>query len=121
MKFLADMGIAQSTVKWLVEQGHEATHVRDLNLNRASDESIIATAREGGSIVLTCDLDFGDIMAISGEKSPGIIIFRLENSRSGNINRRLQQVLQESSAALSEGALIIVEDARHRVRLLPVT
>jgi predicted nuclease of predicted toxin-antitoxin system len=36
MKFLADMGIAQSTVKWLVEQGHEATHVRDLNLNRAS-------------------------------------------------------------------------------------
>lgn len=37
-----------------------------------------------------------------------------------NVNRRLEQVLQESYIALSGGALIIVEDARHRVRLLPV-
>lgn len=120
MKFLADMGIAQSTVKWLREQGHDAVHVRDFHMYKASDEEIIAKARQQGSTVLTCDLDFGDIMAATGEKLPGVIIFRLENSKPVNINKRLKQVLQESSTALLEGALIIVEDARHRVRLLPV-
>lgn len=120
MKFLADMGIAQSTVKWLSDQGNNAGHVRNLNMHKASDEEIVAKAKQEGSIVLTCDLDFGDIMAVTGEKSPGIIIFRLANSRPDNINKRLQQVLQESSVALNDGALIIVEDARHRVRLLPV-
>lgn len=114
------MGIAQSTVKWLLEQGHAASHVRDLHMHQASDEEIIAKAKQEGSIVLTCDLDFGDIMAVTGDKSPGIIIFRLENSKPDNINKRLKQVLQESSASLHKGALIIVEDARHRVRLLPI-
>jgi predicted nuclease of predicted toxin-antitoxin system len=120
MKFLADLCISQSSVKWLREQGHEAVHARDINLHRAADEEIIGTARANGMIVLTCDLDFGDIMAASREKYPSVLIFRLDNSVPGNINRRLLQVLQESYIALSEGALIIVEEARHRVRLLPV-
>jgi predicted nuclease of predicted toxin-antitoxin system len=120
MKFLADMGISQSTVKWLLREGHDAIHVRDLNMNSAADEDIIEAARQKGYTVLTCDLDFGDIMAVTGDVSPGIIIFRLENSKPDNINKRLEQVLRESSTALAEGALIIVEEARHRVRLLPV-
>jgi hypothetical protein len=69
---------------------------------------------------ITCDLDFGDIMAVTGDVSPDIIICRLENSKPENINKRLKQVLRESSKALAEGALVIVEETRHRVRLLPV-
>ncbi len=34
-------------------------------------------------------------MAISGEICPSIIVFRLQNERSENINRRLEQVLKE--------------------------
>lgn len=120
MRFLADMGISQSTVRWLSDQGYIATHVRDVGLHRASDAEIVCKAREEGSVVLTCDLDFGDIMAASQEQHPSVIIFRLENEAPANVNKRLKQVLDESSQALRQGAVIIVEDARHRVRLLPV-
>jgi predicted nuclease of predicted toxin-antitoxin system len=43
--------------------------------------------------VLTCDLDFGNIMAVSGGISSSVIIFRLENEKPENVNQRLQQVL----------------------------
>ena len=56
-------------------------------------------------------------MATSGEICPSIIVFRLQNERSENVNRRLEQVLKESSDALEKGAIISVEETRHRVRL----
>lgn len=120
MKFLTDMGLSQSTVKWLREQQHDAVHVRELGMQRAADVEIIEVARSEGRIVLTCDLDFGDIMAVSRQKLPSVVIFRLDNNLPQNINKRLGQVLQDSYVPLSEGALIIIEESRHRVRLLPI-
>jgi predicted nuclease of predicted toxin-antitoxin system len=89
-------------------------------MHRALDTAIVAKAKEEDSIVLTCDLDFGDIMAASGERYPSVILFRLEDETPSNINRRLSQVLKESSSALEEGAVVIVETTRHRVRFLPI-
>ncbi|HCG98669.1 MAG: hypothetical protein A2074_07230 [Candidatus Aquicultor primus] len=120
MKFLADMGISQSTVNRLRERGSDAVHLREQGLKRISDNEIVTKARKENRIILTCDLDFGDIMAASGEAWPTVIIFRLENETPSNINRRLLQVLEESSAALAKGAIISVEEKRHRIRLLPV-
>jgi predicted nuclease of predicted toxin-antitoxin system len=120
MKFLADMGISQSTVKWLRQQGYDTIHIRDLNMHRAADDTIIEIASKDKRIVLTCDLDFGDIMAVSRKKTPSIILFRLENSTPAHLNERLTQVLSDSYIPLKEGAIIIVEETRHRVRLLPI-
>lgn len=120
MKFIADMGISQTTVEWLTEQGFDAIHVRDSKMHRASDTEIVRKAKKEKRIVLTCDLDFGDIVSASDEKSPSVIIFRLENETPGNVNRRLKQVLKESSEYLQKGAIISVEETRHRVRSLPV-
>lgn len=120
MKFIADMGISQTTVTWLREQEFDTIHVRDLNMHRASDTEIVKKAKKEKRIVLTCDLDFGDIVSASGEKSPSVIILRLENETPGNVNKRLKQVLKESSEVLLSGAIISVEETRHRVRLLPL-
>lgn len=120
MKFIADMGISQTTVKWLREQGFDAIHVRDINMHRASDAAIVKKAIEEDRVVLPCDLDFGDIISASGESSPSVIILRLTNETSENVNKRLKQVLKESSGVLIKGAIISVEETRHRVRLLPL-
>lgn len=120
MKFIADMGISQTTVQWLKEQGFNAVHVRDMGMHRSSDTDIVKKAMEEERIVLTCDLDFGDIVSASGERCPSVIILRLENETPGNVNRRLTQALRESSEDLKKGAIISVEETRHRVRLLPL-
>ncbi len=120
MKFLADMGISQTTVEWLNKQGFDAVHVRDKGMHKSSDTEIVKKAIEEERIVLTCDLDFGDIVSASTKKYPSVIILRLENETPSNVNRRLKQVFEESSDVLLKGAIISVEETRHRVRLLPL-
>jgi len=118
--FLADMGISQTNVKWLKEQGFDAFHVRDMNMHRASDPEILEKAKDTKSIVLTCDLDFGEILSASGEDCPSVIILRLENETPEHVNKRLKQVLTESVEALIKGAIVVVEEGRHRIRKLPI-
>ncbi|MEW6110430.1 MAG: DUF5615 family PIN-like protein [Nitrospirota bacterium] len=120
MKFIADMGISQTTVQWLKEEGFNAVHVRDTGMHRSSDTDIVKKAMEEARIILTCDLDFGDIVSASGERCPSVIILRLEEETPGNVNKRLKQVLKESSEDLKKGAIISVEETRHRVRSLPL-
>ena len=45
---------------------------------------------------------------------------RLSDERVDSVNRRLKAVLSEQAAALQSGVLVLIEDARYRVRLLPV-
>jgi len=114
------MGISQSTVKWLSEQGLDAVHVRNLGMHRASDTEIVKKAVEENSAIITCDLDFGAIVSASGDAFPSVIILRLENEAPANVNRRLKQVIAESSQDLMNGAIVSVEETRHRVRLFPI-
>ena len=50
-----------------------------------------------------------------------MIVFRLRNARAERVIARLDRVLADSGDALRDGAIIAVEDARHRVRRLPIT
>ena len=99
---------------------YDVTHLREEGLQRATDAEIVKKATKERRTILTCDLDFGDLMATSAEICPSIIVFRLQNERPENVNKRLEQVLEESFDALEKGAIISVEEARHRVRLLPI-
>jgi predicted nuclease of predicted toxin-antitoxin system len=120
MRFLADMGISQRVVTWLNEQGHHAVHLRDQGLQRLEDRDIFAKAFQKSRIILTWDLDFAEILALSGPQIVSAVIFRLHNTRSVHVIQRLERVLMESAQDLEEGAIISVEERRHRVRLLPI-
>jgi len=120
VKFLADMGISLSTINWLKARDYDSVHLRDKGLQRISDTEIVKIAKKENRIILTCDLDFCDIIAASQDIYPSVIIFRLDNEKPENVNRRLAQILKESYNALQKGAIISVEESRHRVRLLPI-
>ena len=120
MRFLADAGISPKTVEFLTQLGHEAIHVRTLGLQRAADVVLVGRARADGSVLITFDLDFGDILALGVLDKPSVIIFRLTDERADAVNQRLTVVLEERLTDLQLGALILVEDARYRVRKLPI-
>jgi predicted nuclease of predicted toxin-antitoxin system len=120
MRFLADMGISQVVVAWLQAQGHEATHLRDEGLHRLENGEIVTKAFREPRVILTWDLDFTEILALSGRHQVSAVIFRLVNTRSAHVIERFARVLQESAQDLEDGAIISVEEARHRVRLLPL-
>jgi len=120
MRFPADGGISPRTVEFLKQLGHEAVHVRTLGMQRAADRDIVDHARADSSVVLTFDLDFGELLAVGVLDRPSVIIFRLADERSDSANQRLLKVLPERVAELESGALILVEDTRYRRRKLPI-
>lgn len=120
MKFLLDMGLAQSTARALREQGYDAVHLRDQGLQRLDDEEIIAKACAEGRVILAHDLDFGRLVALSGYRLPSVITFRLDDMRPVFVNRRLEEVVLRFAEELEEGALVSVTFYAIRVRRLPV-
>ena len=120
MRFLADAGISPGTVEFLRRRGHDAVHVRELTMQRADDRLIAERARSERRILLTFDLDFGAILAVGVVDRPSAVIFRLADERADSVNRRLEAVLSDQAEALQSGALILVEDARYRIRMLPI-
>ena len=77
--------------------------------------------QDGGEdrIVITFDLDFGEIAALTGGRKASVILFRLKNTRSPNVFERLSAVIDGFAAALRNGAIITVEETRCRVRYFP--
>lgn len=120
MRFLLDMGISPLTAVFLRGLGYEASHLHEEGLDRLPDPEILAKALREGSVVLTHDLDFADLLAAAGAKLPSVVIFRLRSMRPANVNQHLQALLERHSQALQEGTLISVTEGRYRLRSLPI-
>jgi predicted nuclease of predicted toxin-antitoxin system len=120
VRFLADMGVSQRVVEWLRGRGDDVVHLREQGLQRLPNGDIFEKATAEGRIVLTFDLDFGEIVALSGASRTSVVVFRLRNTRTEHVVARLERVLVESADTLIQGAVVIVEDSRHRVRILPI-
>jgi predicted nuclease of predicted toxin-antitoxin system len=121
MRFLADMGVSLSAVRQLRTMGHDVTHLEELGLRTLPDIEIFRRAQVENRIVLTFDLDFAGIVASTGTNFPSVIIFRLQRGRAPRVLARLSAVLAAASNALERGALVVVDEARIRVRELPLT
>ncbi|MDO8587473.1 MAG: DUF5615 family PIN-like protein [Armatimonadota bacterium] len=120
MRFLADMGISPVTVAWLCREGHDATHLRDEGLRQLPDDLVLEKARAEKRILLTCDLDFGQLVAAGGHDLPSVILFRLSDMRPSNVNARLDIALAEFRQDLLSGSVIVIGEASIRVRRLPI-
>ena len=81
---------------WLRNEGHDAVHLREERLHRLPNGAIFEKAYAESRVVLTFDLDFGEIIAISGGKSVSVILFRLHNTRTPHVMERLKKVLKDS-------------------------
>lgn len=120
MKFLGDMGVSQTVINTLRNDGYDAIHLREEGLQRLPDEFIIAKAKDENRIILTFDLDFGELLAFSGDYLPSVIIFRLEKANPDYVLSKLNPVLQECQNSLENGAIIVIKDNNYRLRYLPI-
>jgi len=120
MRFLADMGISPDTVAFLRDRGHDAVHLGEQRLHRLSDSKILAKALEENRILLTHDLGFGALMTFAKAKLPSVVTFRLANMSPVNVNAYLENLINESENALSEGVICTVTERRVRIRHLPI-
>lgn len=86
---------------------------------RATDNVIMSWARENGYVVFTHDLDFGVLLALTQAESPSVIQVRTQDVFPEVLAKRLVKVLKEHQTTLEKGALLTVDEAKARVRVLP--
>ncbi|MEW5800752.1 MAG: DUF5615 family PIN-like protein [bacterium] len=120
MKFLADMGISPKAAVFLQMLGSDAVHLHDQGLDRLADSAILAKARNEDRILLTHDLDFGELVAASRAQLPSVVIFRLRSMRPDRVNRYLEIIISQYRHVLEQGAIISVSEEQIRVRTLPI-
>jgi predicted nuclease of predicted toxin-antitoxin system len=120
VKLLLDMGLGQSTAEYLRGQGHDVTHLREEGLQRLPDEEIIKKARREGRVILTHDLDFGRLIALSQSRLPSVVTLRLDDMRPTQVNHYLTETLARFGEELETGALVSVNEQAIRARFLPI-
>jgi len=115
------MNLPRVLGRGLVTAGHQCRHVGDIGLGETSDVEIMAEAGRNSETILTHDLDYGHLLAFSGETASSVIIFRLRNTQPDKLLRRMMTAWPEMEQSLQEGAIVVLEDAVLRVRRLPIT
>ena len=120
MKILIDMNLSPTWVEALRVMGFEAIHWSAVGNPRAPDRELFAYARDEGYTIFTNDLDFGAILAASSASSPSVIQVRTADLTPARLGPLLQSALAEYAEWLEAGALVTVEAARLRARILPL-
>lgn len=77
-------------------------------------------ARDNACVVFTHDLDFGILLALSKAGRPSVIQVRTQNVSPTHLGPFVVAALRAHGEALESGALVNVDEAKSKVRILPI-
>jgi predicted nuclease of predicted toxin-antitoxin system len=120
VKVLVDMNLSPAWIPVLLEAGFEAVHWSALGEANAPDIEIMNCARKNRLVVFTHDLDFGSILATTNAGGPSVVKVRTQDITPAVAGRLITSNLQRFQVELERGALLVIEEARSRVRILPL-
>lgn len=114
------MNLAPRWSAVLREAGHLADHWTDLGPLDAPDEEIMGHALRHGAVVISHDLDFGAILAVTGANGPSVILIRDQEPSPERCAPMLLAAVQRFEAELAQGALVAIDPTTTRARMLPL-
>ena len=120
MKVLVDVNLSPEWVPVLEDSGIEACHWTSVGDAGAPDSEVMEWARAHGHIVLTHDLDFGALLAMTRSVGPSVVQIRMQDVMPGSVSETLLRVLHDHEESLEAGAIISVDGRASRVRILPI-
>ena len=121
MRFLVDNALSPVLATLLEQAGHDALHVRAIDLHRSDDVVIFDRAAAEDRIVVSADTDFGALLATRAAQKPSVIQFRGRGSRKPEaLAHVIVSNLPQLIDALQSGSIVTFEPSRVRVRGLPI-
>jgi predicted nuclease of predicted toxin-antitoxin system len=120
MKILNDMNLSPTWVPFLVNHGIEAIHWSAIGEASAPDWQIFDYADANEFVVFTHDLDFGTLLAARKTRGPSVIQIRTQDVLPSAIGDIVLRAIGAGHDHLEAGAIVTVDPARNRIRLLPI-
>jgi predicted nuclease of predicted toxin-antitoxin system len=120
IKILVDMNLSPDWVSHLQSHNWIAIHWSAIGDARASDKTIMDWALANGFVVLTHDLDFGTILALTHGVGPSVIQLRVSDVLPSGIAPSVVAAIRQAERDLASGALVVIDENRTRIRVLPI-
>lgn len=121
MKFIIDNALSPFLAGFLNKLGHDAIHVRDVQMHDATDEMIFELAIQEKRIIVSADTDFGTLLVAKRKTAPSVILFRKGSVQKPEIMAKfLEKHLPMFEPELESGCIIVITDKNIRMRSLPL-
>ena len=120
MKILIDMNLSVLWVQTLLDEGIEAVHWSSVGESDAPDDEIMQYAADQGYVVFTNDLDFGSILASSGDGTPSVLQLRGQALLPRDGKGSVVAAVRNFGNYLEQGALVTIKAGGARAVLLPL-
>jgi predicted nuclease of predicted toxin-antitoxin system len=117
VQLLADENIPRSIVVWLRAQGHDVLYAAEDRV-QTPDVDLLSEAEAQGYVILTEDLDFGELVFRDRLNSHGVILMRMEDSPASMRLLRLQKAWAAIEKNLP-GRFVVLTKSKLRVRAFP--
>ncbi len=117
IKLLLDANLSPETRRYLIKIF--AFDIIDLiteNQAQLPDEDVVKLAIREKRIVVTFDLDFGEIYHFREKGNLGVIILRLEDKTVESVNKMLHQFFREEAEHINlYKSLVVIEEKGIRI------
>ena len=118
MKILIDMNLSPKWTAALQSHGIEALYWADIGAESTTDDEIVEYARAHDYTILTHDLDFSAILAVSRTNRPSVIQLRAGVNSAESAVPLVISTLREWAAEIEAGAILTIDLNKARVRIL---
>ena len=120
MRILIDMNLSPDWVREFKFHNIEAVHWSEIGKPDAADTVLMDWARKNDHIVFTHDLDFGTALALTKAEKPSVIQVRTQNVTVPHLTKMVITTIEKYADLLKAGALLILDENKQRVRILPL-
>ena len=119
VKVLVEMNLSPDWVTVLPRAGWRR-FIGPLLGPRVADRTVMDRALANDHIVFTHGLDFGTTLALTRATGPSVLQIRGQNVLPDHMEKVAIGAVQQHDADLAAGAVVVVDEAKCRVRILPI-
>lgn len=115
MRLLTDQDVYAATVEFLRGSGHDVATAAERGMAQSADAELLHAAHADRRLFVTRDRDFGGLVFMHALDA-GVLYLRMLPSTLQATHAELGRVLQLYGVDELQGAFVVIEPGRHRLR-----